>query len=339
MRPTGSAAGLNAFVAYLKGYFRIISSTALLLTMLFTAVLVFLNYTVGIEDRMRHIGSWPLGLLCFFLFYAFVFFSAWAIQYRFPERPVSPTSIESVSANAPDWRSGFRSQGSLSPGGLSLTGYRRFILTLLLAPAFFALKMMHWDLSIFIPSTMRYPWDRYTLILLQLPVKLLFLFLLIAAYGKTTLGLTTKGFSPRPYLLILLCMAPIIALAATQHDFQHAYPKLRNIAFINGYTHPLWPWRLLYEISYGFDFVSVEVFFRGFLVIGLLRWAGPSAILPMTAFYCTIHFGKPLGECISSFAGGLTLGVIAWRTRSIIGGLMAHLGIAWMMEIAGWVAL
>jgi hypothetical protein len=311
MKPTGSPGGLNEFVAYLKGYFRFVSPTALLITMLFAALLISLNYTVGIEERIRHLGSWPQGLLCFFLFYAFVFFTAWAIQYRFSERTPA-----------------------FSPAGL-----RRFILMLLLAPAFFALKMMHWDLSIFIPESMRYPWNRYALVLLQLPAKLVFLFLLITAFGKTTLGLTTKGFSPRPYLLILVCMAPLIALAATQHDFQHAYPKLRNIAFLNGYAHPIWPWRLLYEFSYGLDFVSVEVFFRGFLVIGLLRWAGPSAILPMTAFYCTIHFGKPLGECISSFAGGLALGVIAWRTRSIIGGLMVHLGIAWMMEIAGWVAL
>jgi hypothetical protein len=317
------AAGLNAFAGYLKGYFRIISSAGLLLTMLFAALLISLNYTVGIEDRIRHIDSWPLGLICFFLFYAAVFFTAWAIQYRFSERPpvLSPILSRAI------------------PPLPSANSFRRFILTLLLAPAFFALKMMHWDLSSFIPSSMRYPWDRYALILLQLPVKLLFLVLLILACGKTTLGLTTKGFSPRPYLLILVCMAPLIALAATQHDFQLAYPKLRNIAFLNGYAHPIWPWRLLYEFSYGLDFVSVEVFFRGFLVIGLLRWAGPSAILPMTAFYCTIHFGKPLGECISSFAGGLALGVIAWRTKSIIGGLMVHLGIAWLMEIAGWIAL
>jgi hypothetical protein len=41
-------------------------------------------------------------------------------------------------------------------------------------------------------------------------------------------------------------------------------------------------------------------------------------------------------ECISSFFGGLILGVIAYRTRSIVGGLVVHLGIAWMMEIGGF---
>ncbi len=138
MTPAGAAAGLKAFTGYLKGYFRIISSTGLLLTMLLAALLIYLNYTVGIEDRIRHIGSWPLGLLCFFLFYAFVFFTAWAIQYRFSERPPAPASIEPGSTGFPDWR--------------SPTGLRRFILTLLLAPAFFALKMMHWDLFLLYPG-------------------------------------------------------------------------------------------------------------------------------------------------------------------------------------------
>jgi hypothetical protein len=99
----------------------------------------------------------------------------------------------------------------------------------------------------------------------------------------------------------------------------------------------LWPWLLGYELSYGLDFVSIELFFRGFLVIALARYAGQYAILPMAAFYCTIHFGKPLGECISSFFGGLALGVIAWRTRSILGGLIVHLGLAWLMEVGGYI--
>ena len=131
-------------------------------------------------------------------------------------------------------------------------------------------------------------------------------------------------------------LIPVIALASTQPDFLRFYPKVKNLAFLNGYTSPVWPWKLGYELSYGLDFLTIELFFRGLLIVGLLRYAGPRAILPMAAFYCTIHFGKPLGECISSFFGGLVLGVLAYRTRSILGGLIVHLGLAWMMEIGGW---
>ncbi|RYZ55167.1 MAG: abortive infection protein, partial [Chitinophagaceae bacterium] len=57
---------------------------------------------------------------------------------------------------------------------------------------------------------------------------------------------------------------------------------------------------------------------------------------PMAIFYCTIHFGKPLGECISSYFGGLILGVVAYRTQTIMGGFFVHVGIAWLMELIGY---
>ena len=134
---------------------------------------------------------------------------------------------------------------------------------------------------------------------------------------------------------MLLIMVPLIAAASTQHDFLAMYPKLQHAAFFNGAEHGA-GYKLLYELSYGSDFFSIELFFRGFLVLAFVKWFGKDAILPMACFYCTIHFGKPLGECISSFFGGLVLGVVTYHTRTIWGGLMVHLGIAWMMEIGGF---
>jgi membrane protease YdiL (CAAX protease family) len=95
-------------------------------------------------------------------------------------------------------------------------------------------------------------------------------------------------------------------------------------------------YNLLYELCYGSDFFTIELFFRGFLVLAFAQYVGKDAILPMAAFYCCIHFGKPLFECISSYFGGIILGVIVYRTKSIWGGLITHLGIAWLMEIAGY---
>src|SRR5690606_32481 len=97
------------------------------------------------------------------------------------------------------------------------------------------------------------------------------------------------------------------------------------------------PAKLLFELSYGLDFFTIELFFRGFLILAFLRYAGKAAILPMAAFYCSIHFGKPLLECITSYFGGLILGVIVLHSRSIWGGLIVHLGIAWLMEVAGYI--
>lgn len=143
-----------------------------------------------------------------------------------------------------------------------------------------------------------------------------------------------KLSNPGPYLLMLLIMIPLVALASTQHDFLAMYPRAQAIANLNNVSTG-WHYGI-YELCYGFDFVSIEFFFRGFLVLSLASICGPKCILPMACFYCTIHFGKPMGEAISSFWGGLLLGIVSFNTGSIWGGLLVHLGIAWMMEAGGW---
>jgi hypothetical protein len=298
---------MRAFLDYLLSYLRNSSRPAFLITVFFIASLVTVNYTLGIEHRILTAGPWYLVYGGFFLFYSVVIVLAWGVQRQPVFQP-------------------------------------RMLMLLALAPLFFAAKMVHWDLSPLLPAAP--PWNRYWLIILQLPAKWLLLCFLLFVCWKTGLlegdglrgsvGLTTKNFSAQPYFLLLLLLIPVVALASTQPDFLRVYPKVKNIAFINGYASPVWPWKAGYELSYGLDFLTIELFFRGLLVIGLVRYAGERAILPMAAFYCTIHFGKPLGECITSFFGGLALGVLAYRTRSILGGLIVHLGLAWMMEIGGW---
>ncbi len=141
----------------------------------------------------------------------------------------------------------------------------------------------------------------------------------------------------KPYLIMLLIMIPLIALASTQKDFLQMYPKA---AFLEQLDLPSKKWYyIFYEICYGFDFISIELFFRGFLILSLLKICGPYCIVPVACFYCTIHFGKPLGEAISSFWGGMLLGIISYNTQSIWGGLIVHLGIAWLMETGSWLGL
>jgi len=149
-------------------------------------------------------------------------------------------------------------------------------------------------------------------------------------------GLSSKKFNLSPYILMLVLMLPLIAAASTQPDFLASYPKMKTILPLPPDADPEWLYKLLFQLSYGSDFFSVEIFFRGFLVIGLMKWAGKDAILPMACFYCTIHFGKPLWECISSYFGGILLRIISYNTKSIYGGLIVHLGIAWIMEFGGW---
>jgi membrane protease YdiL (CAAX protease family) len=140
--------------------------------------------------------------------------------------------------------------------------------------------------------------------------------------------------SVKPYLLMLLIMLPLLAWASTQADFLQTYPKS---GFIKHTSYAAQKWRyIVFELCYGFDFISIEFFFRGFLILALLNICGTQCIIPIAVFYCTIHLGKPMAEAISSFWGGLLLGVVSYHTQSIWGGLLVHLGIAWLMEVGGW---
>ena len=138
----------------------------------------------------------------------------------------------------------------------------------------------------------------------------------------------------RPYLIMLLIMIPLLALASSQRDFLSMYPKAKFLTQLQ-MGHQKWRY-IVYELCYGFDFVSIEFFFRGFLILSLMKICGTHCIIPVACFYCTIHLGKPMGEAISSFWGGMLLGIVSYNTGSIWGGLIVHLGIAWFMEIGGW---
>ena len=162
---------------------------------------------------------------------------------------------------------------------------------------------------------------------------ILFIIWLLFYRAESFFGLTTKNFKWKPYLIMLNIMIPLIFLASTQPDFLWKYPKLDNIKNELATVENKWLNKLLCELTYGSDFISVEHFFSGFLNLGFIKIAGKDAILPMACFYCTIHFGKPLGECISSYFGGMFLCIIVFHTRSIMGGLTVHLGIAWLMEL------
>lgn len=149
-------------------------------------------------------------------------------------------------------------------------------------------------------------------------------------YGFSSLHIDLKT-----YFGIIVLIAPIILAASFGSDFQAAYPRYKF-----GLPSSAWGTEenaliAVFEVCYGVDFVFVELFFRGFMVMAFARYLGSGAILPMVVVYAFIHFQKPMGEAIASIVGGLVLGVISYRTRSIYGGIILHLGVAYLMEIAG----
>jgi hypothetical protein len=146
-------------------------------------------------------------------------------------------------------------------------------------------------------------------------------------------GLRGHNVDTRPYFQMLLIMLPILTAASFNSGFQRQYPMYKTSAAHAYLGVSEWVTVAAYELAYGSDFVTVELLFRGFMVIGMIAVLGRSAVLPMAVTYCFLHFGKPAGEAMSSVVGGYILGVIALETKSIWGGIIVHVGIAWMMEI------
>ncbi len=158
----------------------------------------------------------------------------------------------------------------------------------------------------------------------------------VRRWKKLEFGLRWDWHKLRPYFLILLMVSPLMVAASFLPDFQQAYPQYKpwfrgEMAF--GLSNEVRTG--IFTMSYSTGFVAVELLFRGALGLGMFHIMGTRALLPMAAFYCTFHFGKPMGEAIASIFGGYILGVLAIQGRSIAGGVIVHLGVAMLMEFMG----
>jgi hypothetical protein len=151
---------------------------------------------------------------------------------------------------------------------------------------------------------------------------------------KHLYGLQFARTNYRPYFIMLLLLIPLITFASFTDSFQYAYPRMKPWQYPDVFELEYFEKIFLFEMAYGLDFVSIELMFRGALVIGMARCLKEDSVLPMAALYVIIHFGKPPLEAISSFFGGFILGAHSYYSKHILGGIIVHIGLAWLMEFA-----
>lgn len=165
-------------------------------------------------------------------------------------------------------------------------------------------------------------------------VTMIVLPLLIARFGAglrpREIGLRIRGTfrDARIYALLYLVFVPVVWMVSRTPAFQHTYPFYKPAG-----SGKLGTDFLLFEAIYCLQFLGVELFFRGFLVLGLKRALGLSSVLVMLAPYCMIHYYKPMPEALGSIGAGLVLGLLAWRTGTIIYGWFLHYAIALSMDL------
>lgn len=299
---------MQTLYRYWQDYRPWLTPRVLVPTLLLLLLLIIINYTGGLDEAIQKKKSWPVKLLMNYGVGLAAYGIPWLLYYHYQRGPLAKRVFSSG-----------------------------FWWMIVCAPFLFSLKM-----SVPLPRWVQGADALYWNKVLYWPVLMLGLLICLAVWWRLQTrqtglpGWTAAREKQIPYKGLLLLMIPAVAWAATRSDFLQLYPRLQWVVGLEELKE--WPaWKIiLFEGAYGCDFVSIELFFRGFLVIALARYAGPAVILPMASYYCVIHFGKPWPECVSALGGGLLLGMIAWRTGSVFGGLALHLGLAWMMEAAGY---
>ena len=284
-----------------------------LLILILLGAIIYLNYWHFLERRYAAGGqTWLSNFTGYYLLYFIPFAAAFALQLFF---------YKDCTYYSNYW----------------------FWIILLLAPAFFSFRVnfaFHENViaKIWSGDLLQF-WRHCTGWVIRVFVLLIPVFVIWVIKDKNNLPFygTAALNNVKPYFLMLLIMIPLLAIASMQNDFLSMYPRSKFLIGLD-IGHKKWMY-VIYELCYGFDFISIEFFFRGFLILAMMKICGTHCIIPVACFYCTIHFGKPMGEAISSFWGGLLLGIVSYNTGSIWGGLIVHLGIAWLMETASWLGL
>jgi len=147
-------------------------------------------------------------------------------------------------------------------------------------------------------------------------------------------GLRIKGILPhlRTYAALYAIAAPLIIAFSFTAAFQEKYPFYHPLA-----GHSFWPYMYAWWALYWLQFVSLEFFFRGFMVHGLAPRLGWAAIFAMVVPYNMLHYGKPMPEALAAIVGGIVLGTLSLKTRSVWWGAALHISIALTMDISALV--
>lgn len=128
------------------------------------------------------------------------------------------------------------------------------------------------------------------------------------------------------YLGMFLFIIPCVILVSYEKSFQSTYP------FYDPPRTNFMRKMLIWECFYAMQFITLEFFFRGFMVHGLKHKLGVYSIFAMVLPYCMIHFTKPMPECLGSIIAGIVLGTLSYRYKSILLGACIHICVAVSMD-------
>ena len=131
--------------------------------------------------------------------------------------------------------------------------------------------------------------------------------------GNVKTGLSFSAF-------FLLVMIIIIWFVSATPAFAEKYPHLSG-------AKSNWNTLLIYEAGMLLYMIAWEFMWRGFMLFGLEKKFGYYAVLIQMIPFVILHNGKPFLETFGAIFGGIALGILALRTRSIYYCIIIHIGV------------
>ena len=126
-------------------------------------------------------------------------------------------------------------------------------------------------------------------------------------------------------LIFTFVMVIIIWFCSSSREFAEYYPMLSS-------TRNNWVFFLVFQIFLLIFIIAWEFIWRGFMIFGLKGKFGFYAILIQMIPFVILHNGKPAAETFGAIAGGLALGILAYRTGSIFYGVIIHYMVMFMID-------
>jgi membrane protease YdiL (CAAX protease family) len=126
--------------------------------------------------------------------------------------------------------------------------------------------------------------------------------------------------------IFFMVMLPIVWVISTQDQFSMKYPHLTA-------AKSSWYIFLIYECGMLIYMFAWEFIWRGFMMFGLKEKFGYYAVLIQMIPFLILHNGKPELETFGAILGGIALGILAYRTRSVLYCVLLHFGVMFSIDL------
>lgn len=137
--------------------------------------------------------------------------------------------------------------------------------------------------------------------------------------GNYKTGLIISSF-------FIFVMVIVIWFVSASPAFTESYPHLSS-------ARESWVIFLIFEAGMLIYMIAWEFIWRGFMLFGLEKNFGYYSVLIQMIPFVILHNGKPFLETFGAIFGGIALGILAFRTRSIYYCIITHISVMYSIDL------